>query len=107
MHEEVEIPSVPDQAARTASRHVLRKHMGSIASTAGVVGLVLGAALSYVQLTQGRAAVVVAVVGQLVGIVGLYLLGEDYYRPLALFILGTLVGAVAGAAARRRQPHPR
>ena len=73
-----------------------------------VVGLVLGAVLSYVQLTQGRAAAIVAGVGQLIGIVGLYLLGEDYSRPLALFILGTLVGAVAGAAARRRKlPHPR
>lgn len=43
----------------------------------------------------------------MVGIAGLYLLGEDYARPLGLFILGTLVGAVAGAAVRRNRPDPR
>ena len=71
-----------------------------------VVGLVLGAVLSYVQLTRGRAVAIGAGVGQLVGILGLYLLGERYYRPLGLFILGTLIGAVV-AAARRRQPQGR
>jgi hypothetical protein len=65
-----------------------------------VVAFVVASVLSYAQVTRGRTVASFAVGGQLVGIVGL-LLGEDYYRPLALFIVGTLVGAAAAAASHR------
>jgi hypothetical protein len=66
-----------------------------------VVALVLGSVLSYFQITRGRTVASFAVGGQLVCIVGLLLLGETYYRPLAMFIIGTLVGAAAAAASHR------
>jgi MFS-type transporter involved in bile tolerance (Atg22 family) len=71
-----------------------------------VVALALGALLGYAEATRGRMVVRLAICVQVVAILGLLLLSEGYHRPVAAFLLGTLVGAAAaklGSQADRRR----
>lgn len=71
----------------------------------GIVVFVVGSMLSFAQATQGRSFASFAVGVQLVGIIGLLLLGTEYSVPLGLFILGTLLGSVAAFWRRRQVAH--